>query len=940
MTGGDSGSGVLPRALVALGGSVWKKLKPIQAERRAAREPPGRIGPLVEQQIQTTFSHLTGIAEDDAWWTKLCTWAGSAYVQTDFFRSDARKEWLADRITREGIVQLVSAELIDQAGDPQALSRVAHRYAHHTGEHPKLGEDATQLVVGVVLAALFAPLDASDRSLLAAIQSGTEHLAGLIEALHTKLDRLAPGADREERAPRVPMQVANPVTYFQGREDALAKVIEGLCREGGSAISAIHGMGGIGKTELARLVAKKLRDLTTDGQIQVDLLGTSDDPQQDVRAMAEVVRAFDRTASEPQSDAEAISAYHHALQGKRVLLLLDNASNGSQVKRLIDHKSDNCLVLVTSRQTISLPGLAALPLPVLSKEEARALLRSEVAAERATDEQLDQISERCGYLPLALRAAGRFLAEYGDWPIAGYLADLSDEQRRLARLNVEDDANLNVAAVLSLSARQLRRDKPDTAAHWQQLAVFRGDFDQKAAASVWDVAAEDVRGTLADLRRRSMVLWEQQHDRYRLHDLMHDVARLPLEGEDEATVDVRLEEAAARHAQHYCGVLAAAQVLYLKGGENVPAGLALYDLEQRNIAAGQAWAVERLPMSDDAARLTAAYADTGAHVLDLRFSPRARIVWLEAQLEACRRLGDRRSEGAALGNLGTAYLSLGEARRAIEHYDQWHAIAREIGHRRGEGQALGNLGNAYAALGETRRAIEYHEQRFAIAREMADRRGEAHALGNLGIAYAALGETQRAIGYFAQDLTIAREIGDRRGEAHALGNLGNAYAYLGQPRRAIEHYEQHLAIAREIGDRRGEGLARGGLGNAYFRLGEQGRAIEHYEEWLAIAREIGDRRSEGLALGNLGNFYLSLREPRRAIEHYNQSLALTSEMGDRQGEGNSLFNSALALDALSERHEAIRRMTVALRIYEQIEDPNAARARAQLAEWRGKSSGG
>jgi NB-ARC domain len=378
----DGASSALPRALIAFGGSVWKKLQPIQAERRAARAPPGRIGPIVEQQIQTTFSHLTGIAEDDAWWTRLCAWAGSAYVQTDFFRSDARKEWLADQITREGIHTLVSAGLVDQAGDPQALSRVADRYADHTGEHPKLGADATQLVVGVVLAALLAPLDASGRSLLAAIQSSTDHLAALIEAVQAKLDRLAPRADREERTPP-PMQIANPVPDFQGREDALAKVIEGLCREGGSAISAIRGMGGIGKTELARLVAKKLRRLTTEGQIHVDLLGTSDDPQTDVKAMAEVVRAFDPTASEPHSDAEAISAYHHALEGKRVLLLLDNASNGSQMKRLIDHKPDDCLVLVTSRQTISLPGLVALPLSVLSKEEARALLRSELAAERA-----------------------------------------------------------------------------------------------------------------------------------------------------------------------------------------------------------------------------------------------------------------------------------------------------------------------------------------------------------------------------------------------------------------------------------------------------------------------------------------------------------------------------------------------------------------------------
>jgi hypothetical protein len=62
------------------------------------------------------------------------------------------------------------------------------------------------------------------------------------------------------------------------------------------------------------------------------------------------------------------------------------------------------------------------------------------------------------------------------------------------------------------------------------------------------------------------------------------------------------------------------------------------------------------------------------------------------------------------------------------------------------------------------------------------------------------------------------------------------------------------------------------------------------------------------------------------------------ETGYRRGEGITLFNSALAFNQLGERGEAIRRMEEALRIYEQIEDPNAARARAQLAQWRGEGS--
>ena len=91
-----------------------------------------------------------------------------------------------------------------------------------------------------------------------------------------------------------------------------------------------------------------------------------------------------------------------------------------------------------------------------------------------------------------------------------------------------------------------------------------------------------------------MIMHDEASRRWRLHDLMRDVAQVPLEGQDAAALEAGLESARARHARHYCGVLAGADELYLKSGESVLAGLALYDLEQRNIAAGQAWAAARI----------------------------------------------------------------------------------------------------------------------------------------------------------------------------------------------------------------------------------------------------------------------------------------------------------------------------------------------------------
>ena len=67
-------------------------------------------------------------------------------------------------------------------------------------------------------------------------------------------------------------------------------------------------------------------------------------------------------------------------------------------------------------------------------------------------------------------------------------------------------------------------------------------------------------------------------------------------------------------------------------------------------------------------------------------------------------------------------------------------IAIEIGDRAGEGRAYGNLGNAYFSLGDFRKAIEYHEKDLKIAIEIGDRAGEGRAYGNLGNAYFSLGD--------------------------------------------------------------------------------------------------------------------------------------------------------------------------------------------------------
>jgi hypothetical protein len=508
-----------------------------------------------------------------------------------------------------------------------------------------------------------------------------------IAALERLLERIHPSPLNQ-----LPADVAD----FAGRRAQMEKLLSVLSAPGGRvAISAIDGMGGLGKTTLAVHVAHQLTERYPDGQIVVDMAATSAAPLSAAQGLARVIRVFEPLIQLPETVAELRPLYLHVLRGKRVLLILDNAVDGDQVAPLLP--PEDCALIVTSRRRIAVGGVVRVDLDLLAPEEAVGLLGAIVGEGRATAAELSRLAELCGRLPLALRVAGMFLYASPQWSAIEFIGALADERERLARLKLEGSADLDVVASLALSVGELRRSRPDLAEHWHQLAVFPASFDVAAAAAVWDQPVTAARDGLGALLSCSMVLYDPIQQRWRLHDLMRDLAGWRAAVEvlgAPADLAARLTAARRRHAEHYRGVFAAADDLYLQGGAQVVLGLALFDRERHNIETGQAWAAEAAADDPAAARLCVSYPDAGAYLLHLRQHPRQRIGWLERAAAAAREIGDRRGEGDALGRLGTAYTLLGEPRRAIEHYEQKLAIAREIGDRRGEGATLGNLGNA------------------------------------------------------------------------------------------------------------------------------------------------------------------------------------------------------------------------------------------------------
>jgi tetratricopeptide (TPR) repeat protein len=751
-----------------------------------------------------------------------------------------------------------------------------------------------------------------------------------------------------------------PVADFTGRQAEL-ETLRQLTATGNAIICGIRGMGGVGKTALACALATELATRYPDAQIKLDLAATTT-PLSPEEALATVIHAFQPEAQLPKDLPGLRSLYLSLLHGKRALILADNAAEATQVRPLLPPAES--LLIVTSRVHFALEGLQAYNLDTMSNDDAQALLLR--ICPRIAD-HAQALARACGCLPLALRAAASLLSVRPDIALEDYLRQLADESHRLEALGAEG-VEITVKASLALSYHQV---PTETQRIFRALAVFPAAFDALAEESICE---DESHNHLGELLRLSLVDFNEKARRYRLHDLTRLFARAC---RTEPSQNTEFRIMAMRHAAYYADLLAASNVLYLKGHNAVGEGLALFDREQTNIEAGQAWAATHATNDEPSAKIANAYPNAGTYILNLRLHPCRWLQWLHTALTAARFLNDRQSEYYHLGNLGLAYSALGEYRKAIEFHEQALQIARRFGDRSGEGAGLGNLGSAYALLAEPHKAIDLYQKQLTITRETGDRLGEANVLGNLGAAYADMSQLRKAIEFYQQSLNIDREIGNRRGEGSALANLGLAYQELGEPPKAIECHHQALIIHREIGDRygeshalgnlgichkdlgdplkavalcqqqltisremndrRGEGSALGNLGNAYAALGEFQKAIDLYHQAQAIQNEIGDRRGESLSFGNLGYSYASMGEPNRAMEFFNRQLTITKEIGDRRGEGNASFNMALVTAKLGQPEKAIPLAQQALAIFRQIEDPRAAMVEQTLAQWQNYS---
>jgi tetratricopeptide (TPR) repeat protein len=645
-------------------------------------------------------------------------------------------------------------------------------------------------------------------------------------------------------------------------------------------ICAIHGMGGVGKSALAAVVANQLADQFPDGQLYLNLhgatLGLS--PLDPLPALGQLLRALGLDPAQVPTEVEEAAARFRSLAAdRRLLVLLDNARDAEQVRPLLP-ASRASRVLITSRQALTaLEGVRAVYLDVLPRERALELLGRIAGPDRvdADPRAAAEVVELCGRLPLAIRIAGARLAARPGWPVRVLAQRLTDAAGRLDELAAGEQA-LQASFEVSVDILRQSPDPVDqaAAAGFGPLSLPDGpDLSVAAAARLLD-QPESPTWILLERLVDAQLLESPQPDRYQFHDLVRVYARQQDSGQEPAAL--------TRLVGFYTATVWQTQALLRPGDQraaiteeggrqfhSMPEALAWLEAERANLLAaiGQAAATAS---ANPAGQLTRALF--GFFLV--------RGYWQDGvaanltALEVARRSRDRSAQAHALIDLGALYRRQGRFQQAIDCLKESLAVFREVGDRDGEAASLTNLGSAHEWLGQHDNAIANHTESLAIYQELGSRHGQAHAVSNLGIAHARLGRHELAIACFQESLTIRRQLGARHGEAHSLTHLGEVYRRLGQYHDAVACLQEGLAVYRELGDRHGLAYALTNLGAAEQRLGRPDQAIACLEEGLSIARELGGPFAHAAALRHLGDALSAVARHHEARAAWQEALAI------------------------------------------------------------------
>ena len=598
------------------------------------------------------------------------------------------------------------------------------------------------------------------------------HQRQLLEQILARINELQPSRVLPERYENIPPQTACFVPKQQEIDALLERLQQYPC-------VALSGLGGIGKTQTAIAVARRLAE-------QYDyILWLS---AEDIRFAGTGLRLLVDALNLPGVNPEQGDTYLQALRiwlrsddSKNWLLVVDNADEPESLREFFDSlHTPRGKVLLTTRAHAS--RLACLNLHPEAVVEAQRMTEAEAVEflfERTgkprnpqTEQRARAIAKRLGYLPLAMEQAGAYLTQT-QAPLQDYL-QLYDQKRREWDQRYKPQMGnypATVGTTWLINIEQVQRKSPPSVALLQLLAFFDSE---------------------------RIPLWLVQVIAYQMkpRGCLALVGLLERIGLNESAMSEALAQLISYSLVGYDGYIE-------REGEQVPYSCAVHRLVQEvvrdNLGAEQAqWVGQLLHTYSEIApdpEMPAEW-ERWREMLPHLFATLERATALKVK--------PRRLQAYLLNEAGLFLYNQGRYGEAEPLYQQALAIMREqLGEQHPHtATSLNNLAVLYKAQGRYDEAEPLYQQALAITRE---RLGEQHpdtatSLNNLAVLYQAQGRYDEAEPLYQQALAIRKA---RLGEQHpyTITVAGNYFACLmgmGKIEDALEllaQFPQLLGIA-------------------------------------------------------------------------------------------------------------------------------------------------
>jgi WD40 repeat protein len=346
-----------------------------------------------------------------------------------------------------------------------------------------------------------------------------------------------------------PPQVAN---YLEQRDaiNALRDAVFAEDHRQPIALTALAGMGGIGKTVMAKALTEEraVQDAFPDGIVWVT--AGKESQRNFVEEMKEVARALGEDPSAWDTELACKNQYKTILRQKAALIVVDDVWSKADIEPLLA-ESKRSRFLFTTRDASIGRFVAAREhradlLPVSQARELLALW-AEKPAEKLPPAAGEIVAE-CGRLPLALSIIGAMLR--------GTDASFWDATLRLLRQAdlsaIKDQLPPGQESVFRAVEVSVESLDASTREYYQQLAVLLEDSPAPLAIlqAIWGLDEQKTYQKARLLTDRSLALRDEESGGIRLHDLQLDYTRAQFP--DRAALKLihgafRLSEHAVRH---------------------------------------------------------------------------------------------------------------------------------------------------------------------------------------------------------------------------------------------------------------------------------------------------------------------------------------------------------------------------------------------------------